>query len=360
MSNRQQITETRRVLVTGGCGFIGSALCRFLVGKGHRIVNVDRLTYAANPGSLEPLQDEPGYRFERLDIGDEAVLPELLRAEQIDAVVHLAAETHVDRSIASPGIFIETNVLGTFRLLETVRAYWLQLGPADRDRFRFHHVSTDEVFGDVALEEAEYTSVTRYRPSSPYSASKAASEHLVNAWHRTYGLPVLVSNSSNNYGPYQLPDKLVPRLLLNALEEQPLPIYGTGENIRDWLYVEDHVRALELVLSRGTIGESYHIGGRGTRSNLEVGLAICRTLDEMRPRACGRPYEDLITFVDDRPGHDRRYSIDPRRAEEELGWISRETFETGLQKTIDWYLSNPGWWAPLRDFAAYPDQQAIE
>jgi dTDP-glucose 4,6-dehydratase len=261
----------------------------------------------------------------------------------VDSVIHLAAETHVDRSIASPAAFVDTNIVGTFHLLETVLDYWRGLDEASRKLFRFHHVSTDEVFGDVPYDHEGFTSVMHYRPSSPYSASKAASEHLSNAWHRTYGLPVIISNSSNNYGPFQVPDKLVPLTILNAIQERRIPVYGTGTNVRDWLYIEDHVRALDLVLRRGHVGHSYQIGARGARTNLEVVRAICRILDDLRPRPNGRSHYELIEFVPDRPGHDRRYAIDPRKAESELGWTPNETFETGLAKTIDWYLEHRDW-----------------
>lgn len=347
--------------MTGGAGFIGSAVCRHLIlNCGHRVINADKLTYAASLASLELVADHPNYRFVRCDIADGRAIRELLNEERVDAIMHLAAETHVDRSIEAPAIFVEANVVGTFRLLESVLTYWRGLDEPEKAAFRFHHVSTDEVFGDVPYEGGGFTSVTHYRPSSPYSATKAASEHLVNAWHRTYGLPVIVSNSSNNYGPYQLPDKLIPRMILNALEERPLPIYGTGANIRDWLHVEDHARALELVLARGRIGQSYHIGERGLRSNLEVVYAICRLLDQKRPRPNGERYETLITFVADRPGHDRRYAIDPAKAEAELGWIPIETFETGLENTIDWYLSRSDWWQTMRTYAESQDSGCLQ
>lgn len=334
----------RCVLVTGGAGFIGSALCRFLVReRGWRVINIDKLTYAGNSSSLAEISSSPNYRFERFDIADREAVGSLLREERVDSVIHLAAETHVDRSITSPAVFVETNIVGTFHLLETVLDYWRGLDESSRTLFRFHHVSTDEVFGDVPYDHEGFTSVAHYRPSSPYSASKAASEHLCNAWHRTYGLPVVVSNSSNNYGPYQMPDKLVPLTILNAIDERRLPIYGTGGNVRDWLYIEDHVRALDLVLRRGQIGHSYQIGARGVRTNLEVVRSICRILDDLRPRPNGRSHDELIEFVPDRPGHDRRYTIDPRKAESELGWTATETFETGLAKTIDWYLEHRDW-----------------
>ena len=327
--------------MTGGAGFIGSALCRHLVRtRGYRVINVDKLTYAADVAALETIRNNLNYRFELCDIADEPLISSLLQEESVSCVVHLAAETHVDRSIRSPGEFIETNIVGTYHLLEAVLRYWRRLDASAQQAFRFHHVSTDEVFGDVAYDDTLYTSDTRYRPSSPYSASKAASDHLGAAWFRTYGLPVVTSHSSNNYGPGQLPDKLIPMVVLNALEEKPIPLYGTGANVRDWLYVEDHVRALELVMTRGRPGEAYQIAERGVRSNLQVAQAICALLDGFRPRSKGRRYEELITFVSDRPGHDRRYAIDPRKAQKELGWTPTETFETGLAKTVRWYLEH--------------------
>jgi dTDP-glucose 4,6-dehydratase len=339
-----------RILVTGGAGFIGSAVCRFLVHtRGHRVVNVDKLTYAGNLSSLDEIAGNPNYTFRRMDIGDQPAISRLLRDEQVCAIINLAAESHVDRSIDSPGEFIQTNIVGTYRLLQAALDYWNQLEGEARSAFRFHHVSTDEVFGDLPIDGGVFTPETRYRPSSPYSASKAASDHLVKAWHHTHGLPVVLSNCSNNYGPYQFPEKLIPLVILNALEEKPLPVYGEGTNVRDWLYVEDHARALELVLTRGRVGETYLIGGRGERSNLQVVQSICSLLDEKRPRANGGRYEELITFVPDRPGHDRRYAIDPTKAEQDLGWSPVETFESGLAKTIDWYLERGDWWRPLRD-----------
>jgi dTDP-glucose 4,6-dehydratase len=338
-----------RILVTGGAGFIGSAVCRHLVAAGaERVVNLDALTYAGNLASLGEIENHPNYVFHRVDIGDEPAVLGILRDERIEAIMHLAAETHVDRSIDNPGAFVETNVVGTFRLLNCALAYWRGLAGAARARFRFHHVSTDEVFGDLPLDSGIFTEDSAYAPASPYSASKAAGDHLVRAWHRTYGLPVVLSNCSNNYGPWQFPEKLVPLVILNALEERPLPVYGTGANVRDWLYVEDHARALELVVTRGAVGESYNIGGRAERSNLAVVEAICDLLDARRPRRGGAGHRDLIRFVADRPGHDRRYAIDPAKIERELGWRAEETFETGLAKTIDWYLDNAWWWRPIR------------
>jgi dTDP-glucose 4,6-dehydratase len=338
-----------RILVTGGAGFIGSAVCRHLVANAaERVVNVDKLTYAGNLDSLRVAGNSPNYVFRRADICDEQSMLDIMRAERIDAVMHLAAESHVDRSIDGPGAFVETNVVGTFRLLNAALAYWRELAPEMRDRFRFHHVSTDEVFGDLPFDSGIFTEETPYAPSSPYSASKAASDHFVRAWHETYGLPVVLSNCSNNYGPYHFPEKLIPLVVLNALDEKPLPVYGKGANVRDWLYVEDHARALELVVKNGAVGESYNIGGRAERTNLDVVQTICGILDLKRPRANGKSYRELINFVTDRPGHDRRYAIDPSKIERELGWRASETFESGLDKTIDWYLANEWWWRPLR------------
>lgn len=339
-----------KIIVTGGAGFIGSAVCRHLIANTeHQVVNVDKLTYAANLASLEPVAGSNRYRFVKLDICDAAGLRALFDAEQPDAVLHLAAESHVDRSIDGPAEFIRTNIMGTYALLEAARAYWNGLSGPRADRFRFHHVSTDEVYGDLPLDEGIFTEETPYDPSSPYSASKAAADHLVSAWHRTYGLPVLLSNCSNNYGPYHFPEKLVPLMILNALEERPLPVYGEGRNVRDWLYVEDHAAALEAILTRGTIGESYNVGGRAERSNLQVVHAICDLMDELRPRRGGASYRSLITFVADRPGHDLRYAIDPSKIETGLGWRARESFETGIRRTVEWYLANESWWRPIRE-----------
>jgi dTDP-glucose 4,6-dehydratase len=338
------------VLVTGGAGFIGSAVCRHLVRKGgYRVVNLDKLTYAGNLESLAEIADSPDYRFVRGDIADQDVVGPLLEAERIDAIMHLAAESHVDRSIDGPGAFVETNVVGTFRLLNSALAYWRGLDEDRRRRFRFHHISTDEVFGDLPFDSGVFTEETPYAPSSPYSASKAASDHFVNAWHETYGLPVVLSNCSNNYGPYHFPEKLIPLVILNALEGRELPVYGRGENVRDWLYVDDHARALELVMTRGAVGESYNVGGRAERTNLQVVETICDILDRKVPLADGGRRRDLIAFVVDRPGHDRRYAIDSSKIERELGWRALEDFGTGLEKTIDWYLANEWWWRPIRE-----------
>jgi len=336
--------------VTGGAGFIGSAVCRHLARDPEiRVVNVDKLTYAGNLASLRSIENQPNYCFHKADICDETAILAIMHAENIDAVMHLAAESHVDRSIDGPGTFIETNIVGTYRLLNAALTYWRGLPEARRDDFIFHHVSTDEVFGDLPFDSGIFTEETPYAPSSPYSASKAASDHLARAWHETYGLPVVLSNCSNNYGPYHFPEKLIPLVILNALHEKPLPVYGTGANIRDWLYVEDHARALALVVSRGVPGESYNIGGRAERSNLTVVKTICDILDKRKPRASGKSYHDLIAFVADRPGHDRRYAIDPSKIERELGWRPEETFESGLARTIDWYIDNAWWWRPIRE-----------
>ncbi|GGA82670.1 dTDP-glucose 4,6-dehydratase [Nitratireductor aestuarii] len=338
-----------KILITGGAGFIGSAVCRHLASKDQNtVINFDKLTYAANLNSLRDISAQPNYHFIQGDICDCDLVLTTLRQYRVDAIMHLAAESHVDRSIEGPEAFIETNIVGTFRLLKSALAYWQELTGEMKERFRFHHVSTDEVFGDLPFDSGFFTELTSYRPSSPYSASKAASDHLVRAWHETYGLPVVLSNCSNNYGPYHFPEKLIPLVILNALEEKPLPIYGEGRNVRDWLYVEDHARALESVFQRGGIGQSYNIGGKSERTNLEVVQSICSILDAKRPRANGNPYAELITFVRDRPGHDRRYAIDPTKIRSELHWEPVETFESGLEKTVQWYLDNEWWWQPIR------------
>ena len=340
----------RNILVTGGAGFIGSAVCRHLVAAGgYRVVNLDKLTYAGNLASLIGIETSPLYRFVEGDIADGALVRPLLEEERIEIIMHLAAESHVDRSIDGPGAFIETNIVGTFRLLNSVLDYWRSLEGERRERFRFHHISTDEVFGDLPFDSGIFTEETPYAPSSPYSASKAASDHFVRAWHETYGLPVVLSNCSNNYGPYHFPEKLIPLVILNALDGKPLPVYGKGENVRDWLYVDDHARALELIATEGRVGESYNVGGRAERTNLEVVETICDLLDTKRPLGNGGSRRGLITMVSDRPGHDRRYAIDPAKVERELGWSQQESFESGLSKTIDWYLENDWWWRPIRE-----------
>jgi len=338
---------TRAVLVTGGAGFIGSSLVRILLDAGYRIINVDKLTYAGNLESLAECSGHPGYAFSQTDICDRAALDALFAAHRPAGVIHLAAESHVDRSIHAAGDFVQTNVVGTFTLLEAARAYWGSLAAEQRDSFRFHHVSTDEVFGSLG-REGKFHEATAYDPRSPYSASKASSDHLVRAWHHTYGLPIVVTNCSNNYGPRQFPEKLIPLMMLNALAGKPLPIYGKGDNVRDWLHVGDHARALHRVFERGGIGETYCIGGNSEKTNLEVVDALCAILDEMRPRADGRGYATLKTFVADRPGHDQRYAIDASKIERELGWSPQETFASGLRKTVDWYLANDAWVAHVQ------------
>ncbi|ETX27242.1 dTDP-glucose 4,6-dehydratase [Roseivivax isoporae] len=336
-----------KLLVTGGAGFIGSAVVRLAVARGHHVVNLDALTYAACLDNVAEAAESPRYAFEHADIRDRAALDRILDAHAPDAVLHLAAESHVDRSIDGPGTFVETNVTGTYTLLEAARAYWTKAGrPGD---FRFHHVSTDEVFGSLPHDpDVKFTEDTPYDPRSPYSATKAASDHLVRAWHETYGLPVLLTNCSNNYGPYHFPEKLIPVTILNALAGRPLPVYGDGSNVRDWLYVEDHADALLRVLEQGRVGRSYNIGGENERSNLELVRTLCGILDRLRPRP-ESPYADLVTFVTDRPGHDARYAIDPTRIREELGWRPSVTVEEGLERTVRWYLDNEAWWRALQD-----------
>lgn len=337
-----------RILITGGAGFIGSAVIRRLLAHTlHVIANVDKLTYAGNPDSLPGAVASDRYSFHHMDICDHQAMTTLISAFQPDIVIHLAAESHVDRSIDGPADFIHTNIGGTYCLLEAARLYWQNLDNARKINFRFHHVSTDEVYGDLETGDALFTETTPYAPSSPYSATKASSDHLVRAWHRTFGLPVVISNCSNNYGPYQFPEKLIPHVILSALQGKPLPIYGDGRQVRDWLYVEDHARALIEVATRGRIGETYNIGGHNEKSNIDVVETLCALLDELaageRPDSIGS-YRDLITFVKDRPGHDRRYAIDASKIQRELGWVPRETFESGIRKTVEWYLLNRQWW----------------
>lgn len=341
-----------RILVTGGAGFIGSALIRHLIQHtGHQVLNLDKLTYAGNLESLAPVDDNPRYRFVQADIADSPVVAQTLAEFQPDAIMHLAAESHVDRSIDGPAAFIQTNIVGTYSLLESTRTYWLGLSAERKAAFRFHHISTDEVYGDLHGVDDLFTETTPYAPSSPYSASKAASDHLVRAWQRTYGLPVLITNCSNNYGPYHFPEKLIPLMILNALAGKPLPVYGNGQQVRDWLYVEDHARALLKVVSEGKVGETYNIGGHNEQKNLDVVRAICALLEELAPQkpAGIARYEDLITYAQDRPGHDLRYAIDASKIERELGWIPQETFETGLRKTVQWYLDNLDWCRRVQD-----------
>ncbi|MBL8519681.1 MAG: dTDP-glucose 4,6-dehydratase [Betaproteobacteria bacterium] len=332
------------ILVTGGAGFIGSNFIRDWIAQGGGpVTNLDCLTYAGNLASLADVAARPEYRFARGDIGDRAFVRQLLSDTRPRAVVNFAAESHVDRSIHSGGEFVRTNVVGTFNLLEEVRAYWSALPPAEQAAFRFLHVSTDEVYGSLDFADPPFTESHRYAPNSPYSASKAASDHLVRAAHHTYGLPVLTTNCSNNYGPYHFPEKLIPLMILHALQGKPLPVYGDGRNVRDWLYVADHCSAIRLVLEKGRVGETYNVGGRNEKSNLEVVHAICTLLDELSPRADAVPYAAQVSYVKDRPGHDRRYAIDATKLESELGWRAAEDFATGLRKTVQWYLANPAW-----------------
>ena len=333
-----------KILVTGGAGFIGSAVVRLAVRRGHEVVNLDAMTYAANLENVASVSNSPLYAFEQADLRDRAALDRVLAAHKPDAIMHLAAESHVDRSIDGPGDFIETNITGTYNLLEAARAYWA--GQGKPEGFRFHHISTDEVFGSLG-ETGQFTEETPYDPRSPYSASKAASDHLVRAWHETYGLPVVLTNCSNNYGPFHFPEKLVPVVILNALHGRPIPVYGDGGNIRDWLYVEDHADALLLVVEKGELGRSYNIGGENEAKNIDLVRTICAHMDRLRPESA--PHDRLITFVTDRPGHDRRYAIDPTRIRTELGWRPSVTVEEGLAKTVEWYLENEDWWRPLLD-----------
>jgi dTDP-glucose 4,6-dehydratase len=342
------MTTITTLLVTGGAGFIGSAVIRHLLAETEiAVINADKLTYAANPDALAAVAEHPRYRFERVDICDRRGVERLFARYRPDAVMHLAAESHVDRSVDSPAAFIQTNIVGTYTLLEASLSHWRRLPAGQGARFRFHHVSTDEVYGALG-EAGRFTEETAYRPNSPYSASKASSDHLVRAWHKTFGLPVVVSNCSNNYGPFQFPEKLIPLMTLNALQQKPLPVYGSGLNVRDWLYVEDHARALATILARGAIGETYNVGGNEERRNIDVVEAICDLVDEMAPEPSSGCRRDLITFVDDRPGHDERYAMDTSKLTRELGWMPRETFETGLRKTVGWYVANRPWWEALR------------
>ena len=338
-----------KIIVTGGAGFIGSAVCRQIVSETeHAVINVDCLTYAANLHSLDSVAASDRYSFRQLNICDSAAIGELFANENPDAVLHLAAESHVDRSITGPAQFIDTNIVGTYTLLEAARNWWDGQAADKRAGFKFVHVSTDEVYGALG-SDGVFTEDTPYDPSSPYSASKAASDHLAMAWHRTFGLPVVISNCSNNYGPYQFPEKLIPLMIINALHEEDLPVYGQGENVRDWLYVNDHADALLKIVEKGVSGERYNIGSRSEQNNLDVVHAICDHLDRVRPRSGSAPYRDLIRFVTDRPGHDFRYAIDPQKIETELGWTSNIDFSDGIQRTVDWYLANEAWWRPIRE-----------
>ncbi len=339
-----------RILVTGGAGFIGSAVIRHIIeNTHHHVLNVDKLTYAGNLESLRSIEKSERYKFSQTDICDQVVLERIFHEFQPDSVMHLAAESHVDRSIDGPAAFIQTNIVGTYSLLEAARKYWLSLTAEVKESFRFHHISTDEVYGDLEGTTDLFKETTPYAPSSPYSASKASSDHLVRAWHRTYGLPTIVTNCSNNYGPYHFPEKLIPLVILNALDMKPLPIYGKGDQIRDWLFVEDHARALYQVVTTGAVGQTYNIGGHNEKQNIEVVKTICNILDELKPQANGQKYESLIKFVEDRPGHDLRYAIDAGKIEKELGWTPQETFETGIRKTVAWYLNNLDWCHRVQD-----------
>ena len=336
-----------RFIVTGGAGFIGSAVVRHLIADtAHEVLCLDKLTYAGNLDNLASVAGDPRYTFAQVDICDAAAVRDVFSREKPDIIMHLAAESHVDRSIDGPSAFIETNITGTFVLLEAARRHWSALASEEKTRFRFHHISTDEVFGSLGAEDL-FREDSPYQPNSPYSASKAGSDHLVRAWHHTYKLPTVASNCSNNYGPYHFPEKLIPLVILNALEGKPIPVYGRGENIRDWLYVEDHARALVTIATEGRVGESYNVGGWNERTNLDVVKAICALVDELAPDATGSR-EALITYVTDRPGHDARYAIDASKIKHELGWVPQETFESGLRKTVAWYLNNPEWWRRIR------------
>lgn len=343
---------SKTILVTGGAGFIGSAVVRHIIENTQdNVVNVDKLTYAGNLESLESVENNPRYAFEQVDICDAKALARVFEHHQPDAVMHLAAESHVDRSIDGPAAFIETNIVGTYTLLEADRAYWNSLNDERKAAFRFHHISTDEVYGDLEGTDDLFTETTPYAPSSPYSASKASSDHLVRAWLRTYGLPTIVTNCSNNYGPFHFPEKLIPLMILNALDGKPLPVYGNGQQIRDWLFVEDHARALYKVVTEGKVGETYNIGGHNEKANIDVVRTICSLLEELvpnKPEGVAK-YEDLITYVKDRPGHDVRYAIDAAKIGRELGWKPQETFESGIRKTVEWYLNNKKWWSRVLD-----------
>lgn len=343
------MSQSQKILVTGGAGFIGSALVRYLINHtNHTVLNLDALTYSGNLESLRTVADHSRYRFMQADICDAAAIVAIIKQFQPTAIMHLAAESHVDRSIDGPAAFIQTNIVGTYQLLEAAREYWIGLDATVKKQFRFHHISTDEVYGSLG-EEGLFHETSPYQPNSPYSASKASSDHLVRAWHHTYGFPVLVTNCSNNYGPYQFPEKLIPLVILNALEGKPLPIYGKGDNVRDWLYVDDHVKALLTVLETGEVGETYNIGGHNEKTNLDVVQHICQLLDELVPESRFTPHESLVTYVQDRPGHDKRYAIDAGKIQKELGWTPQETFETGLRKTVQWYLDNQPWCQHVRD-----------
>lgn len=339
-----------RILITGGAGFIGSAVIRHIIrNTDDEVLNIDKLTYAGNLESLKDIDQSPRYTFQQIDICDKEALQQAFDSFKPNLVMHLAAESHVDRSIDGPAEFINTNIVGTYHLLEVARQYWQNLDNRDKKSFKFHHISTDEVYGDLEGTTDLFTETTPYAPSSPYSASKASSDHLVRAWHRTYGFPILITNCSNNYGPYHFPEKLIPLVILNALDGKSLPIYGKGNQIRDWLFVEDHARALYKVVTEGKVGETYNIGGHNEKQNIEVVKTICHILDELKPQSNGQPYESLITFVKDRPGHDLRYAIDARKIANELNWTPTETFDSGIRKTVEWYLNNMAWCSRVQD-----------
>lgn len=353
----------KKIIVTGGAGFIGSAVIRHLIKQsGHTAINLDKLTYAGNLDSLKDVDNNPRYHFEQVDICDPIGVQRVLEVHQPDIIMHLAAESHVDRSIDGPAAFIQTNIIGTYTLLDAARNYWKSLPEDEQTGFRFHHISTDEVYGDLGDVQSLFTESTPYAPSSPYSASKASADHLVRAWFRTYGLPVVVTNCSNNYGPYQFPEKLIPLTILNALDGRPLPIYGRGNQVRDWLYVEDHVRALCQVATEGEVGQTYNIGSHNEKQNIEVVQNICELLEELAPEKPKgvRQYRDLIRFVQDRPGHDRRYAIDASKIEADLGWAPRESFDTGLHKTIEWYLENHAWCKRVQDGSYRRERLGVE
>lgn len=339
-----------KILITGGAGFIGSAVIRHIINNtDDKVLNIDKLTYAGNLESLKDIDQSARYDFQQIDICDKEALEQVFDSFQPNLVMHLAAESHVDRSIDGPAEFINTNIIGTYHLLEVARQYWQKLDDASKQQFKFHHISTDEVYGDLEGTTDLFTETTSYAPSSPYSASKASSDHLVRAWHRTYGFPTIITNCSNNYGPYHFPEKLIPLVILNALDGKPLPIYGKGDQIRDWLYVDDHARALYKVVTEGQIGETYNIGGHNEKQNIEVVKTICKILDELKPQENTQSYESLITFVTDRPGHDLRYAIDASKIAKDLGWTPKETFESGIGKTVEWYLNNLDWCRRVQD-----------
>lgn len=338
------------ILITGGAGFIGSAVVRHIINTtDHNVLNIDKLTYAGNLDSLQEIEGSPRYHFEQIDICHIDALQQAFNSFRPNLIMHLAAESHVDRSIDGPAEFISTNIVGTYTLLEVARHYWQNLDKKEKSEFKFHHISTDEVYGDLEYTNDLFTESTPYAPSSPYSASKASSDHLVRAWHRTYGLPTIITNCSNNYGPYHFPEKLIPLVILNALDGKSLPIYGQGDQIRDWLYVEDHASALYKVVTEGMVGETYNIGGHNEKQNIEVVKTICQILDDLKPQDDGQLYESLITFVQDRPGHDMRYAIDASKIKNELGWTPTETFDSGIRKTVEWYLNNLEWCRRVQD-----------